>query len=418
WLFVLSHGPIASADGEPDGVVVSGWAALRMFTAKWLGIQEVEGNSGDDSLTTGRREVTFSGFAQLALNWPAAHAYTIAYDPYQAVDWDRWHWALAQHHDHMGRLSLDRINAYDRAGYNVVVTMDYAGKKSRGTTYCDYRLWPVHKYLSGVDSDQEVVSAMNNIRLFIPSMEEIGCHHITSSFLTTYIELWEPDFCDSKERWHYERTQQCIDLINLYGGMAIIAHPTASANVYMAWRGYKGIEIVNAYHYRQWLLNQENENAKNQIEHFQAVWDYLLTHKDTRIWGFAVNDWYGPWRQDEQPWIDCGKILVAVPEYSIDDYRNSLETGCFFAIHDWAVQRKDKDRYPVIIEIVVTRQSIYIQTDGEVTWIANGERVAYGHSINLSQLSHEQRYRYLRAEISNDYGTVYTQPWTVASFAQ
>jgi len=417
-LFVLSRAPIASADSEPNKVGSSGWTSLKTFAAKWLARQDVEGDSGDDSSTTGHRRFAFPDFAQWARNLPTVQAYTITYDPYQGVDWDGWLWALAQHHDHMGRLSLDRINAYDQAGYNVIVALDYAGKKSRGTTYCDYRLWPVHKYLSGFNSDQQVLSIMNNIKLFIPSMEEIGCHHITSPFLTTYIELWEPDFCDSREQWHYENTQQCIDLINLYGGMAIIAHPTASVDAYMIWQGYQGIEIVNAYYYRQWILEQENECCLNYIEHFQMVWDHLLTHKDTRIWGFAVNDWYGPWREDEEPWIDCGKILVVVPEYSINAYRNSLEKGCFFAIHDWAALKQDKNKYPVVIGIVVTGHSISIQTEGQVTWIANGEQIAYGHTISLGQLSFQQRYRYLRAEISNDYGTVYTQPWTLTSFVE
>jgi len=314
----------------------------------------------------------------------------------------------------MGRLSLDRIMAYDEAGYNVIVPMDYAGKKSGGTAYCDYRLWPVHQFLSGFHSDQEALATLNNIRLFIPSMEEIGCHHVTSPFLTTYIGLWEPDYYAVKESWHYETSQQCIDLINQYGGMAIIAHPTENVSFYMELENYKGIEIVNAHYYRMWILQQEYPYQPNYIEHFQAVWDHLLTHKDTRIWGFAVNDWWGPWRNSDDPYIDSGKILVLLPAYTMAEYRNSLEKGCFFAIHDWGQPRQNKGRYPIVAAIVASDHSITIYTDDVVNWIANGQKIAEGSYINLLEFPSENDYKYVRAEISNAYGTVFTQPWTLA----
>jgi len=195
--------------------------------------------------------------------------------------------------------------------------------------------------------------------------------------------------------------------------MAIIAHPTESIDTYMKLENYKGIEIVNARYYQMWILRQEYPYQPNYIEHFQAVWDHLLTYKDTKIWGFAVNDWYGPWKNSDESYIDCGKIMVMLPAYSMAEYRNSLEKGCFFAIHDWGQPRQNKGRYPMVAAIISGDHSITIYTEGVVSWIANGERIAEGNFINLMEFPPEKDYKYVRAEIGNAYGTVFTQPWTL-----
>ena len=403
----------AITQGEPNNNISISWSDFASFAQNWLNSNDSGGDYQAASGPDFTQNVDFVEFALWAQNWSKPKTYAIKYNPYKNVDWYFTHRALAQHHDHMGRLSLDRITAYDEAGYDVIVPLDYAGKKSGGTDYCDYRLWPVHQFLSGFNSDQEVLSTLNNIKLFIPSMEEIGCHHITSPFLTTYIGLWEPDYDTTKQPWHYETSQQCINLINQYGAMAIIAHPTENVNFYMDLTNYKGIEIVNAHYYRMWVLQQEYPYQTNYNEHFQNVWDYLLTNKDTKIWGFAVNDWWGPWRDSDESYVDSGKILVMLAAYNTAEYRNSLEKGSFFAIHDWGQGRQNKNRYPIITSITTSDYSITVNTDGLVSWIANGEKIAEGSQINLLDLSPEWDYKYVRAEISNAYGTVYTQPWTL-----
>jgi hypothetical protein len=406
----LIFGINANTSGEPQKTGSVKWSELKNFTGKWLIHKHPEDGSFSGSDFDNTYNVDFADFAIWANYWQTNKIYAIAYNPYSGVDWYGWYRALAQHHDHMGRLSLDRIKGYDQAGYNVIVPFDYAGKKSGGTDFCDYRLWPVYKYLSGFNSDEEVLATLSNIKLFVPSMEEIGCHHITSPFLTTYIELWEPDYCGTRQPWHYETSQQCIDLINQYGGMAIIAHPTENVNYYLNLQNYRGIEIVNAHYYRLWFLGQSQLDYN---EHFQAVWDDLLTNKDTKIWGFAVNDWWGPWNNSDEAFIDSGKILVMIPSYNMADYRNSLEKGSFFAIHDRGAGKQNKGKYPIISSIIVSNHSITIYTDGQVSWTANGQIIAQGDSIDLAECPPDLGLKYIRAEISNAYGTVFTQPWTL-----
>lgn len=395
-----------------------GWPELGSFSKKWLNDGwTMDSWDGDADFDSSYR-VDFFDFALWAQLWSGQKIYVISYDPYADVDWNLWHRALAQHHDHMGRLSFDAIKAYDQAGYNVIVALNYAGKRSGCPIYCDYRLWPVYRYLLGFNSDEQVLAALNNIKLFVPGMEDIGCLHVTSPFLTKYIELWEPQYSPTKQQWQYETTQQCIDLINQYGGLAIIAHPTARAGLYMELNRFKGVEIFNAYYYQRSLLKQEYPNEPDYIGHFQAVWDFLLMYKDTKIWGFAVNDWFGPSKDPGESYSDSGKILVMVPAYTLANYRNSIEKGCFFAVQDWGKGRDNKGRYPIVSRITVSGQSIFIDTDGTVSWIANGQKIAEGNSLNVWQLAPAEAYKYVRAQISNDYGTVYTQPWSIALFPE
>lgn len=431
---VCAPGP--THGGSPPGNHV-GWPDLGSFSKKWLSDRWATDGWDGDADFDGSYRVDFLDFALWAQLWSAEayhvdvaalplsaplssveRTYVVDYDPYADVDWKLWYRALAQHHDHMGRLLLDRIRAYDEAGYNVIVPLDYAGRGSGWPTYCNHRLWPVYKYLRGFDSDEQVLATLNNIKLFVPGMEEIGCDHIASAFLTTYIELWEPEHYPTKQIWQYETTQECIDLINQCGGLAIIAHPTARAGLYMQLNNYKGIEIFSAYYYQRSLLKQEYPSEPDNIGHFQAVWDFLLNYKDTKIWGFAVNDWFGPWKDPGESYSDSGKILVLIPAYTLADYRSSIEKGCFFAVQDRGKGRDNKGRYPIVSRITVSGQSIFIDTEGTVSWIANGQKIAEGDSIDLWRLAPAEAYKYVRAEISNDYGTVYTQPWSIALFPE
>lgn len=413
-LLVWTLGAVRIVQGQCDQNSPACWSDLSTMTQTWLVEDYTPAGPCDVADLDNNRKIDFMDFALLAERWQA-NTYAIVYDPYKGVDWDQWERALAQHHDHMGRLSWDRIKAYDQAGYDVIVPLDYAGKRSGGNAYCTYRLWPVHKYLRGFDSDEQVLAALHNIKFFVPSMEEIGCDHMTSPFLTTYIELWEPDYCDVRQPWHYDNSQGCIDLINKYGGMAIIAHPASDVHVYMNLNNYRGIEIVNGLFYHKSSMEAGTPTSINYNGHFREVWDYLLTNKDSTIWGFAVNDWYGPWVWGDDPWIDCGKIIVMIPSYNIDEYRASLEQGCFFAVFDWARGREHKNHYPRINRITVDKRRISIDvSSGSVTWIANGQLVAEGNSIDLSQLPRAGSYKYIRAEVWNENGTVFTQPWTLS----
>jgi hypothetical protein len=260
-------------------------------------------------------------------------------------------------------------------------------------------------------SDKAFLKSCKNLKILIPGAEEVGFNHITSPFLTKYIAKWEPGFYDKKEEWHYESAQECIDLIVKYGGLAFIAHPfyNSSMKPYLAFRNYRGIEIFNAYYLYNLRMGKYSQDLNNQ---FVDLWDVLLDNVSTQIWGIAVNDWYGPWNQEVKtrfPGIcDSGKIVALVEQYTLGHYRKAIEEGSFFAIRDVG---KSKGLTPNIVRINYGDDSISIEANGSTKWKTNGGKIVGNETMRYSDLP--SKATYIRAEVSNENGTVYTQPFTL-----
>lgn len=337
-----------------------------------------------------------------------SYKYQVSYNPYAQVDWSTTKKCLSQHHDHTNAQE-SKIREYDLAGYNAIVILHYSGVKSLSYTRQE-RLWPLTNFLSQYSSDEEFLATSQNIKFFFPGMEEVGRHHMTSPFLTKYIAVWEPGLYPRKENWHYTTSQECINLIYAFGGFSIIAHPTRNTKFYRNLTNHHSIEIYNAFYRFKFRIG---EHKKDKNEHFLKVWDNLLTYKSSRIWGYAVNDWYGPWNHDIKTTLpdvyDSGKTLALVKEYTLESYRASLEQGAFFAIKDIASQ---KGLYPEILHIEVTPDSIIIHvSNGEINWITCGVSIERGQNLDLNYLP--KNITYVRAEVSNENGTVYVQPFSL-----
>jgi hypothetical protein len=249
-----------------------------------------------------------------------------------------------------------------------------------------------------------------NLRILIPNAEEIGAHHVTSPFLTTYIAKWEPEYYERREPWHYDDTQGCIDLINEYGGTPFICHPWASPpSSYLEFEGFAGIEVYSAYAAWKYVYG---EWTWDRNERFLEVWDMLLKRKSPRTWGIAVNDWTGPaWETGRRYYADVtdsGKTLVLIDSWNLDSYRRAMDQGAFFAVKDVGVPKR---QYPSINEINVAPAAISITTDGSVIWIANGSVVSTDSLLFLASLPVNAAY--VRAEVSNEFGTLYVQPFSL-----
>lgn len=335
----------------------------------------------------------------------------VTYNPYGAVDWTKNHRSLSQQHDHV-YTTESNYRAYDAAGYNAVSVMHYSGVLGsyQGSAW-QWRRWPLSDYLPNYNSDEAFLATCQNLRTLIPNAEEVGYDHITSPFLTTYIAKWEPAYYAQREPWHYANAQECIDLIRNNGGMAFIAHPInlPTPSYYYALSGYSGIEIYSAYLAYSYASGGSTYNGNARI---LSVWDSLLQNRSTLIWGIAANDWYGPqWNNNGQyrEVKDSGKTLVMVRDWSLQEYRDALTRGAFFAIKDIGIVKR---QFPVINSISVQSQSIItISTPGSVKWISNGAVVSESSVLNLTTLP--ETAVYVRAEISNEFGTLYSQPFTL-----
>ena len=324
--------------------------------------------------------------------------------PYADVAWPLVLRLKAQHHDHVG-FSEAKIRAYDVAGYNVVVLLDYSGNRLMPQAL-RRRLWPVQSVLSDA-----FVSTLGNVRLFVPGAEEVGEEnlHVTSPFLTKYIQRWDPAQ-GPRQPDEYETITELRELISEDGGVPILAHPWHE-QIDPVWAAqFKGMEMYNAFaavYYRS-PVTEFMKTDRNAV--MLAAWDKALALNSSLV-GIAVNDHFGPLPDFpiDDDLRDSGKIIVLAEDYSLEAYRRAFEHGAILAIKDIGTT---KDRYPSVARIVSTSSEVSIDTDGTVRWIAMGNVVGAGPKFQASGLAPGTTY--LRAEIRNSDGsTVFTQAFAI-----
>jgi hypothetical protein len=332
----------------------------------------------------------------------------VARNPYAGVNWSHDLRLKTALHDHVE----DRpayLKRMDAAGYHAVPIMHYSGVTSLPYTWSE-RHWPAERVLP-----PELFAELNNIRLFFPSAEEVGYHHMTSPLLTTYIAKWEPEHYVRREAWHYGSTQEAIDLIQGLGGLAFIAHPWEQPRHYDRLRRFTGMEIYNAYCRHKF---QTGEHEADRNPRLLSNWDRALLARPSVV-GIAVNDWYGPWKDREligasEDVYDSGKVIVLAREATLEAFRTALAGGAVLAVKDLG---KVKDRFAEVRAITVDTTAIRIELEPgaevEIHWIADGERLEHGAAeLPLSLLASGARY--VRAEIvDSDGSTTYTQAFAL-----
>lgn len=325
----------------------------------------------------------------------------VSYNPYAEVDWALDLRLKAQHHDHVGNRP-EMILAYDRAGYDVVSLMDYSGNPAMSYSWTE-RIWPPERFVP-----KWVMDSLVNVKLFVPNAEEIGIRaHLTSPFLTTYIEGGS-DQAPWKVEWQYSSMEEAFDVIRNYDGIPCIAHPWTVS--YTTIKGTFCVEIYTAFAAAGSTYLKVPWFQGRDPDELVKAWDYALQYNQ-RIWGIAVNDHFGPQHRGSLPddIIDSGKILVLAKEATLRAYRDAFERGAFFAIED---RGAIKDQYPQVFSIRTDGySSIIIDSSGAVVWKSHGQIVGEGPVLDLQTLPHKARF--VRAEIRSESGVVYTQPFSL-----
>ncbi|OWY70231.1 hypothetical protein B7486_15640 [cyanobacterium TDX16] len=334
----------------------------------------------------------------------------VTYNPYGEVNWTLDRRSLTQLHDHIGT-NISQARMYDGAGYNALSVMHYSGVPGHPTAWTSVN-WPLSSYVIGYPTDEAFLATCQNLRTLIPNTEQLGgSDHITAPFLLTYICKWSPAYFPQREWWHYVTNQECINLICNNGGMAFIAHPInmPSTTFYNNLTSFAGIEVYSSYFAYNFSSGGSTWDGNARMI---VVWDSLLQNRSTLIWGIGVNDWFGPeWdNAGLYPEVkDSGKTLLMIRDWSLEELRHALTRGAFFAVKDIGIVKR---QYPVINSISVQSQSVItISTPGSVRWISNGVVVSESSVLNLNTLPLTAVY--VRAEVSNEFGTLYTQPFTL-----
>jgi len=315
-------------------------------------------------------------------------------NPYAGVDWASAQMLKVQLHDHVG-VDTGRIRSYDSAGYSGLALVQYSGVPSLGYTWLERR-WPAERWLPA-----SFLSSLTSISLLVPGGEEVGFDHVVSPLLTEQIVKRD----DGLGGLTYGSTQEAIDLIELMGGIAVVAHPWAEPKYFAQLRGYTAIEVYSAFAAGRRRQGDPTFVSVDRNELMKANWDVAL-RRDPRVRGIAVNDHFGPDREGNgvPPDVrDSGKILVLSRPASGNELRQIVRSGAFFAVVDTGVV---KDLFPRVEGIVATDSTIEILTDGVVRWVANGRRVGQEGSLTVRRLGSVS---YVRAEVSKGPVTLLSQ---------
>lgn len=366
---------------------------------------------------------------------PAFAAEQVEYaitNPYETVDWDAWNTYKAQLHTHTlysdGEMSItDVVEAYYALDYDILAVTDH-GVVNQGwnkvpdmidiVSYNQYikKLEPLSEeryaeITSGADRDGRGM-------LDVPLGIEMNALVVRKNHVNGY-------FCGaaSKVLGTEEDYESVIKATEEAGGISFINHPgdfygaagdiTKAqnpdnlrdwANIYMTYESCVGLEVFN-----------EDDGIS---KHDRVIWDNLLMYTIPRgrvIWAFG---------NDDSHWDDhIGHTanMMLMPENTVDELRTAMENGTLFvcsknAHYEMGDEFVGDGNYAEITRIYVDDEndviSVGLTSDSDyvVEWVADGEVIATGDSINLRDYADEIG-SYVRFQVKNDGGILLSQPF-------
>lgn len=324
-------------------------------------------------------------------------------NPYEGVLWDQFEQHKANFHTHTtqsdGSMTPSTvIDEYRSRGYTVLALTDH-----------NLATYPWQNY--GRDPLQlGMVAVAGN---------ELSRHHHTLSLfnnLTTSTSDWET----------------AIAQVGAAGGLSVVCHPA------MHWQGWPvdptgaGPEeegnvpdsVVERYAelYRKYphLIGTEVSNGTRPLSEYaldRELWDDLLMKlmPERPVWGFAVDDMHSMTHLGRD-WVS-----VVTPELSEQAVRDAVTKGTFFAstirLHPSGsqsvaatpvIEQVDHDDAGGVITLRATQGGAPLPDDA-YHWIADGKTVHIGPTLDYQNT--QGIGSYVRAEVTGDGGTTFTNPF-------
>lgn len=356
--------------------------------------------------------------------------YTIV-NPYETVDWDTWGVYKANLHTHStnsdGDVPLqEMVETYYEQGYDILAMTDHGvignGWNKPVQTNGIFNYFRPVKPISE-ERYQEIITGsdrggrgMLDVKGGIEvNMAVLTKTHVNGLFTTYGQGVW------GKENDY----RTAVAEIDKAGGFSFINHigdwtksnrdhEVSKSEVYIAYfaeifRDYRsclGMEIINM---RDTVTNGD-----------RILWDELLQvviPTGRNIWAFTNDDSH---RLDQ---IGCSFELFMLPENTEENLKTALQNGTFFAAsrYDKSDQNNIIDdangSVPVVKRINVDQEThtISIELDESrdcslVEWIANGEVIATGTSIDLNDYQ-DKLGCYIRFRLVGEGGVTFSQPF-------
>lgn len=352
--------------------------------------------------------------------------------PYEQVDWDSYIQYKADFHAHStnsdgGVLTKDTVEDHYAKGYDILAMTDH--------NYLTTKWSEVAKGAMTAEREAEIVNGVGR-----DGKGMLDIYETDEQSVVDHINSFFADFNNTSGA----TMASTIAAVEEAGGITHINHPgrytggknggaagiAASNNpatvqkyvdLFEAYDSCVGMEIINKI---------DNESRSDRI-----LWDNILqkTMPNGRfVWGFSNDDTHS---------LDATGYsfnMMLMPELTQQDTRNAMETGAFYAVS--RVSRLDginatlpngktmpgsgttetlyllDQTTPSITNIEVDEDENAITITGadydEIEWIADGEVIATGATIDLNDYEDEVG-SYVRAQLKSDTGIAFTQPFGV-----
>ena len=363
-----------------------------------------------------------------------AFAGQVTYDitsPYETVDWDNWNQYQAQLHTHTlysdGTVDVkDVVEEYYKLGYDILAVTDH-GVVNKGWNRVPEVLDLIgyNQYINDFEPmSQEryreitVEGAGRDGRpmLDVPYGIELNALVVRKNHVNGFFVDYGNGILGQEEDY-----ESVIAGNSAAGGITFINHPgdfiaankeNGRAEDYnqlkvfidplMKYDSCVGIEIFN--------LRDTTDRAD------RILWDTILQYtipQGKNVWGFANDDSHA---LDD---IDVTREIMLMPELSNEALRTAMENGTFFACSRYARYEMGEDfvgegDYASIHSLNVDDDNDTITVVASnydvIEWIADGEIIATGETLNLREYSDEIGC-YVRFQIKNEGGIVCSQPF-------
>ena len=357
-------------------------------------------------------------------------------NPYETVDWENWNQYKACLHAHTlysdASISIsESVERYYELGYDILAITDH-GVVNQGWDeipemmpligYNKYIKWlqPISaeryaEITSGADRDGR---GMLDVKQGIEMNGLVMRKNHVNGFFCGY----------GQNDWGIEEDYEGpVAGTEAAGGISFINHPGDFH--------YISRDIDRAYDYtllKDWcniFMNYEScvgmevYNEGDSVARYdRIIWDNILQYTIPRgrvVWAFANDD------SHVIDTIGLTAEMMLMPENSNEALRTAMENGTFFACSTISkVEMGDEFRgtgdYATVTNIVIDEAEdtisvdIESNTDYTVEWIADGDIIAYGDSIDLDSYSDVIR-SYVRFQIKNEGGIVLSQPFVTDS---
>lgn len=355
--------------------------------------------------------------------------YTII-SPYETVDWDTWGQYKSQLHAHTlysnGEMDIkDVVEAYYALDYDVLAITDH-GVVNRGwdtvpemmplVSFNQYtqKLTPLsaERYREVTEGTDRGGRGM----LDVPMGIEMNAVVVRKNHVNGY-------FCGYGQGvWGNEEDYETpVAGTQAAGGLSVINHPgdffNAGADINRASDQENLKTFTDIFMKYDSCVGMEAFNSNDHTERYdRIVWDNILMYTVPRgrvVWSFSNDDSHDPGD------IGLTAEIMLMPENTVENLRTAMENGTFFACSKRARLEMGNDftgtgDYADISRITVDEENDIISIDvsdyDTVEWIADGEIIATGTSLNLRQYS-DKIGSYVRFQVKNAGGILLSQPF-------